>query len=142
MKSINLWGRIVAVASLLLLTVGGTVQAQLQTGNLYGTVNNDKGAALSRVTMTLSGVGAPQVQVTNAQGQFRFLGLSPGTYALKAELEGFSSVDYPNIVINVGRNTTIEVTMNAAVEPTASPARRRVPTPRPHPTRPPPRLER
>jgi hypothetical protein len=101
---------------LLLLVAGGTAFAQLQTGNLYGTVNDEQGAALPGVTVTLTGGGAPQVQVTNAQGQFRFLSLAPGSYALKAELEGFSTVDYPNIVINVGRNTTIEVTLSAAVE--------------------------
>jgi hypothetical protein len=116
MKSINLWGRIVAVAALLLLGVGGTAFAQLQTGNLYGTVTDDKGAALPGVTVTLTGQGAPQVQVTNAQGQFRFLGLGPGNYDLKAELEGFSTIDYPNIVINIGRNTTIEVKLSPAVE--------------------------
>jgi hypothetical protein len=116
MKSINLRGRIVAVAALLLLVVGGTAFAQLQTGNLYGTVKDDQGAALPGVTMTLTGGGAPQVQVTNAQGQFRFLGLAPSSYALKAELEGFSTLDYPNIVINIGRNTNLEMTMNAAVE--------------------------
>src|SRR4029079_2510870 len=87
--------------------------AQLQTGNLYGTVTDDKGAALPGVTVTLSGSGAPQIQVTNAQGQFRFLGLGPGDYQLKAELEGFSTIDYPNIVVNVGRNTQIEVKLTA-----------------------------
>ncbi len=116
MKSINLWGRIVAVAALLLLAVGGTAFAQLQTGNLYGTVTDDKGAALPGVTVTLSGKAAPQVQVTNAQGQFRFLGLPPGNADLKAELEGFSTIDYPNIVINIGRNTSIEVKLSPAVE--------------------------
>ncbi len=54
--------------------------------------------------------------MTNAQGQFRFLGLTPATYQLKAELEGFSTIDYPNIVINIGRNTQIEVKLSAAVE--------------------------
>jgi hypothetical protein len=116
MKSNNLWGRIVAVAALLLLVAGGTAFAQLQTGNLYGTVTDDKGAPLPGVTVTLSGQGAPQVQVTNAQGQFRFLGLTPASYQLKAELEGFSTIDYPNIVINIGRNTQIEVKLSAAVE--------------------------
>src|SRR5215203_2349375 len=116
MKSINLWGRIVAVAALLLLVAGGSAFAQLQTGNLYGTVTDDQGAALPGVTVTLTGGGAPQVQVTNAQGQFRFLGLGPSQYDLKAELEGFSTIDYPNIVINVGRNTQIEVKLSAAVE--------------------------
>jgi len=116
MKSINLWGRIVAVAALLLLAVGGTAFAQLQTGNLYGTVTDDKGASLPGVTVTLTGQAAPQVQVTNAQGQFRFLGLPPGNADLKAELEGFSTIDYPNIVINIGRNTSIEVKLSPAVE--------------------------
>jgi hypothetical protein len=116
MKSINLWGRVVAVAALLLLAVGGTAFAQLQTGNLYGTVTDDKGASLPGVTVTLVGQSAPQVQVTNAQGQFRFLSLPPGNVDLKAELEGFSTIDYPNIVINVGRNTTLEVKLSPAVE--------------------------
>jgi len=115
MKSINLWGRVVAVAALLLL-VGVPGFAQLQTGNLFGTVVDDQGAALPGVTVTLSGQGAPAVQVTDAQGKFRFLNLSPGSYRLEAQLEGFSSVEYPNVIANVGRNTDIEVTMNAAVE--------------------------
>jgi hypothetical protein len=116
MKSINLWGRIVAVAALLLLAVGGTAFAQLQTGNLYSSVTDDKGAALPGVTVTLNGQGAPQVQVTNAQGQVRFLNLAPGGYSLKAELEGFSTIDYPNITINIGRNTSIEIKLSPAVE--------------------------
>jgi len=112
----NLWGRTIAVAALLLLVASGTAMAQLQTGNLYGTVTDDKGAPLPGVTVTTTGNGAPQVQVTNAQGQFRFLGLTPASYQLKAELEGFSTIDYPNIVINIGRNTQIEVKLSAAVE--------------------------
>ena len=108
--------RRVAGLALALLLVCGAAHAQLQTGNLYGTVSDAQGAALPGTTVTLAGGGAPQVQVTNAQGQFRFLSLSPGSYALKAELEGFSTVDYPNVVINVGRNTQIEVALTAAVE--------------------------
>ncbi len=95
MKSINLWGRVVAVAALLLL-IGVPGFAQLQTGNLYGTVVDDQGAALPGVTVTLSGQGAPAVQVTDAQGKFRFINLSPGSYKLEAQLEGFSSVEYPS----------------------------------------------
>jgi Carboxypeptidase regulatory-like domain len=116
MKSSNLWGRIVAVAAVLLVLGGGAAFAQLQTGNLYGTVMDEQGSALPGVTVTLVGQAAPQVQVTNAQGEFRFLGLSPASYQLKAELEGFSTVEYPNIAINIGRNTSIEVTLGSAVE--------------------------
>ena len=115
MKSINFWGRAVAVAAMLLL-IGAPASAQLQTGNLFGTVVDDQGAALPGVTVTVAGGGAPVVQVTDAQGRFRVLNLSPGSYRLDAQLEGFSSVEYPSISINVGRNTEIEITMNAAVE--------------------------
>jgi len=116
MTNSKFWGRLVAVAAVLLLVGGGAAFAQLQTGNLYGKVVDEQGSALPGVTVTLSGEGAPAVQVTDAQGAFRFPGLSPASYKLKAELEGFSTIEYPNVVINIGRNTQIEVTLSAAVE--------------------------
>lgn len=116
MNNGNFWRKALVVAAVLLLASTGAAFAQLQSGNLYGTVSDNQGAALPGATVTLTGIGAPQVQVTNAEGEFRFLGLSPGGYQLKAELEGFSTVDYPNITISVGRNTTIEVTLNPALE--------------------------
>jgi hypothetical protein len=116
MKSTNQWGRLVAVTAALLLLSGGAVMAQLQSGNLYGKVSDQTGAALPGVTVTLDTGEAPQVQVSNAQGEFRFLSLAPASYKIKAELQGFSPVEYPHIVINVGRNTNIELTMNSAVE--------------------------
>src|SRR4051794_14859513 len=89
---------IAGIAAVAALTTIGAVRAnpvtgQLQTGNLYRTVTDDKGTALPGVTVTLTGEGAPQVQVTNAQGQLRFLGLAPGAYELRAELEGFTSAE-------------------------------------------------
>ena len=90
--------------------------SQLQSGNLFGTAKDDKGAPLPGATVTLSGNGATQSVTTDAEGGFRFLGLAPGSYGIKSELQGFSTVDYPNIAINVGRNTTIELSLSAAVE--------------------------
>jgi hypothetical protein len=116
MKSHHLWGRVAVVAVALLMVAGGTAFAQLQTGNLYGKVSDQQGAALPGVTVTLDTGAAQEVQVTNAQGEFRFLSLPPATMKLKAELQGFSTVEYPNVSIAVGHNTTVEVTMNSAVE--------------------------
>jgi hypothetical protein len=90
--------------------------AQQTSGNLYGTITDDQGSPLPGATVTLTGQGAPMVQVTNALGEFRFLGLPPGSHQVKAELEGFSTVDYPNVNIGAGRNTTVEVTLSPAVE--------------------------
>ncbi|MCP3964331.1 MAG: hypothetical protein GY719_41415 [bacterium] len=106
------------LVGLMLMLTAGAALGQLQTGNLYGKVTDTQGEALPGVTVTLTGPQATQVQVTNAEGQFRFLSLGPGKYQMTAELEGFSTVEYPNVTIAVGRNTTIEVQLSAAVEET------------------------
>jgi hypothetical protein len=99
-----------------LLAAAGPVAAQLQTGDLYGTVKGADGGALPGVTVTLEGIGSPKVQVTEVDGQFHFLGLYPGTYKLTAELQGFSTLEYPDIAIRIGGKTQIEVTLSGTVE--------------------------
>ncbi|HEX5716730.1 MAG TPA: carboxypeptidase regulatory-like domain-containing protein [Thermoanaerobaculia bacterium] len=94
------------------------VGAQLQTGSLFGTVADPQGGPLPGATVTLSGGGAPQVQVTDEQGRFRFPGLPPGEYNLESRLEGFSPVEYPGLVISVGRNTEIQVVLSQAIAET------------------------
>ncbi|RYE87221.1 MAG: carboxypeptidase regulatory-like domain-containing protein [Hyphomicrobiales bacterium] len=105
-----------ALTALLVLLSCLPARAQLQTGNVFGTVTDQQGLALPGVLVTITGAGAPQVQVTNERGQFRFLGLSPSSYSLDAALEGFLSASYPNVALNVGRNTQIELVLTPEVE--------------------------
>ena len=83
-------------------------------GNLYGTVVDEQGGALPAVSVMLSGQGAPRTETTDARGQFRFLNLSPGTYAVKLELAGFASVLRENVVVSLGRNTEFTETMKVS----------------------------
>src|SRR4029079_8471981 len=71
---------------------------------------------LPGVTVTLTGVGAPQVQQSDEQGKFRFLNLYPGSYYLRAALEGFSTIERPDLTIRVGGKASIEVTLTGAVK--------------------------
>ena len=50
---------IAAFAAVLLPFSGSAAHAQLQTGNLFGTVVSDQGEALPGATVTFSGSGAP-----------------------------------------------------------------------------------
>jgi hypothetical protein len=120
MKINDRWGQVCVLAGALLLLGAGAAFAQLQSGNLYGKVSDEAGAALPGVTVTLDTGEAPRVQVTNAQGEFRFLGLAPATYGLKAERQGYSPVDDGHIVISVGHNTNIELTMAKGLEEVVS----------------------
>jgi hypothetical protein len=97
-----------------LLLFAASALAQLQTGNIVGTVTDATGAALPGVTVTVKGIAAPQVEITNAQGEFRVLNLSPGTYALQAQLEGFSATQR-SIDVTVGHNSEIHITLSTRV---------------------------
>ncbi|HWN41731.1 MAG TPA: carboxypeptidase-like regulatory domain-containing protein, partial [Thermoanaerobaculia bacterium] len=101
------------------IVVGGTESMTTMrlggTSSVLGQAVDDQGSALPGVMMTLLGGSNPLVQITDAQGQFRFVTVPPGSYTLKAELEGFSSVEYPNLVVS-GRAVTVEMTLNSAVE--------------------------
>ncbi len=92
--------------------------AQQHTGKLLGTVVDERGRVQAGVLITLSGIGAPRSQPTNAAGCYRFLGLSPGNYILTAQLEGFSTVEYTNLAVAVGRTTTLDVTILPGFEET------------------------
>lgn len=103
-------------AALLLLVAAPPLAAQQQSGNLYGRVTDTSGAALPGATVTLTGVGATQVQQTDTEGDYRFLGLSPGQYRVEAALDGFFPVDSPEVTISVGRSTTASLRMSREIE--------------------------
>ena len=108
--------KLAALGLAVLLGAAGAAFAQEETGNVFVVVSDTEGTLLPGVTVTLTGIGAPRVQVSNAQGEVRFLGLDPGSYGLTAELDSFSTVEYPSIDVRVARNTNLEVTLDAAVE--------------------------
>ncbi|HEX3528216.1 MAG TPA: carboxypeptidase-like regulatory domain-containing protein [Thermoanaerobaculia bacterium] len=104
------------------INVGGNAAGQ-QSGYiapmavLRGKVVDEQGSALPGVTLTLSGSSLPPVvQVSNAQGVFQMNGIPGGTYRFKAELEGFSTVEYPSVNLASGQTASLEVTLSAAVE--------------------------
>ena len=101
-------------AAIFVSLLGVSAYGQMQTGNIFGHVQAKDGSALPGVTVTMTGVGAPQTYVTDSTGAFRFLNLSPGSYALKAELAGFGISTRQGISVNIGRNADVTMTLNPA----------------------------
>ena len=89
--------------------------AQFQTGNIYGKVQGKDGSALPGVTVTLTGVAAPQQGVTGPLGDFRFISLSPGTYSLKAELAGYGIATRTGVGVRIAQNADVTMTLNPSV---------------------------
>ncbi|HEX3579836.1 MAG TPA: carboxypeptidase regulatory-like domain-containing protein [Thermoanaerobaculia bacterium] len=108
--------RLLAVlAALCISLLAVSAFAQFQTGNIYGKVQAKDGSALPGVTVVLSGVGAPQTAISDAQGDFRFISLSTGTYTLKADLAGYGTSTRAGITVNIGRNADVTMTLNPSV---------------------------
>ncbi|MFO7865278.1 MAG: carboxypeptidase regulatory-like domain-containing protein [Candidatus Aminicenantes bacterium] len=87
--------------------------AQVRTGNVYGTVVDEEDNPLPGVSVTLTGqYTAPQTAVTGAEGRFRFLSLPPAKdYVVRLELAGFKVQVEEGIIVTVGGNTELSVTM-------------------------------
>src|SRR4051812_33073534 len=85
--------------------------AQTQTGTVEGKVTDQQGAVLPGVNVTLAGPRGSQTTVTDTGGMFRFVGVAPATYTLKAELTGFLAEQQPDVVVGMGKTVTAEFSM-------------------------------
>lgn len=87
-----------------------------QFGNVYGRVINESGEGLPGAAVTLRGVNGYRVATSDDAGDYRFLSLDPGSYQVNATLDGFSSVEQPNVIVALNRNTTINFTLTSALQ--------------------------
>jgi Carboxypeptidase regulatory-like domain len=103
-------------ASLLLLIFhsAGALAQSVSSGTIHGVIKDESGAVLPGVTATLT---SPQlqvrelVQVSDAEGQYRFVDLPAGTYTLKFELNGFSTLIRDDLRLTVGFVARIDESM-------------------------------
>jgi hypothetical protein len=105
----------VLIAALMAATLTAPAGAQLQTGNLYGTVTDDQGNAIPGAAVLLTGGGAPQERKSDDAGAFRFIGLAPGSYGLVVACQKFTTMEYPDLSISVGHNAQVAVTLPSAL---------------------------
>jgi hypothetical protein len=87
-----------------LMLVGRLSQAQVLTGALSGTVNDESGGVLIGVSVPVMSpalIGGISSTVTNERGQFRFVSLPAGEYALAVELANFDAYRKEHIPIDV-----------------------------------------
>jgi hypothetical protein len=106
---------LVVLAALCVSLLAVSAFAQYQTGNIYGKAQAKDGSVLPGVTVTLTGMGAPQTAVTDATGNFRFLNLSPGSYTIKAELAGYGSAIRAGVSVRVAQSADVTLTLNPSV---------------------------
>ncbi len=101
---------------LLLLVAAFTFSQSRETGAITGKVTDEQSSPLPGVSLTLSGPAlmGTRTAVTDAAGLFRFPALPPGTYSVKAELQGFGTVIQENIRLSTTSTLTLDVALKAS----------------------------
>ncbi|MFO7732119.1 MAG: carboxypeptidase-like regulatory domain-containing protein, partial [Candidatus Aminicenantes bacterium] len=87
-----------------------------ETGAIRGFVLDEQNTPLPGVNVSLSGANLMGVRsvVTDANGEFRFPALPPGTYQLKAELAGFGSIIQESVRLTSTTTLTLDLVMKPA----------------------------
>jgi hypothetical protein len=90
-----------------------TLRAQTQ-GQITGEVTDSSGAVMVgvAVTVTNEGTNVSQQVLTNGAGVYSFPSLFPGSYQLKAEMQGFQSIVRSGIALQVQQVVRIDFHMS------------------------------
>jgi len=90
-------------------------QAQSATATLSGTVVDQNNAVVpgAAITVTNTATGLKRETATNDEGHFTIPLLPPSSYVVRAEHSGFSPIQIPSVVLNVGDQKALQIQLKA-----------------------------
>jgi hypothetical protein len=101
------WACLMVVAIVLVLMAGRSVAAQVNTADLSGQVTDPQGKAVpkARVMVKNLATGISRTVESDADGNYKFVGLAPGRYELRVEGgTGLAKLVNPEIVLTIGQS--------------------------------------
>jgi len=111
-------GSFLAVLVIVILCTAGAnaLLAQISTAQLNGTVRDQSGGAVAKASLALREMDTNQTYTATASetGSYVLPNVTPGRYELKVSFTGFANFTQTGIVLTVGQNATIDVTLNVA----------------------------
>lgn len=101
--------------SLLVLGLSAVASAQsTTTGSIGGVVSNPNKEVVpgASVTVKNTGTNKQDTATTDDTGRFKVANLQPGTYAVTVNASGFSPLTQENVIVEIGRETPLEVSLS------------------------------
>jgi len=101
--------------SLLVFACSAVALAQsTTTGSIGGVVSNPAKEVVPGAAVSVRNVGTNRedTATTDDSGRFKVANLQPGIYAVTVNASGFSPTTNENVVVEVGRETTLEVSLS------------------------------
>lgn len=102
--------RLFAAFALIVFSFPATLAAQELRGSVRGTVSDSSGSVVLGANVTLRNVntGVQTSKTTSDAGNYLFDFVSPGTYTLTVELQGFKSYVQENILVQTRSDLTVD----------------------------------
>ena len=102
-----------AALGLAILLTAGPLYAQQGAAELRGTVVDQQGGLLGAVVLRVrnQATGVYRLTRSNPDGTYFVSGLPPGGYDIRASLVGFKQSTQSGIRVEVGRTTTVDITL-------------------------------
>ena len=100
-----------AVLALLLVAASAPAVAQETTGTVNGLVVDAQGLAVPGATVTVSGAQGTKVAVSDSSGRFTVPFLTPGTYSVRTELQGFKPIERKDVIVRLGQTVELDLKM-------------------------------
>jgi hypothetical protein len=92
--------------------------SQTNLGRILGNVIDQSGAAIAGATVIVTDPqrGVSRTLISDSGGEYVAPSLPPGTYIVRAEAKGFQIAELRNVVLEVGKDARVDVTLKAGSE--------------------------
>ncbi len=86
---------------------------QSNSGRILGSVTDQTGGVIPNATVTVTDVqrGVARTLTTDQAGQYAAPNLAPGTYSVRAEVAGFTTVNRQGILLQVGQDIRVDLAL-------------------------------
>ena len=103
--------RVAGAIAVLALIVPAPASSQSLYGAIVGTVSDAQGAAIPGATVKATNVGTANAveTVSDADGNYAFRNLPPGTYTLGASLSGFRELNQTGLRVSAGNPVRVDL---------------------------------
>ena len=114
------WGKAIQLlgGALVILLLSVPAFSQGNTGRILGSVFDQSGGTIAGATVTVidTARGVTRTLTTDDAGEYNAPNLTPGNYSVRAEAKGFKKLERQNVVLEVGKELRIDITVQPGAQ--------------------------
>ena len=94
------------------------LSSQTSQGTIQGAIFDQSGGAIPGAMVTVIDVarGVTRALTTDSAGQYIATNLTPGTYTVRGEANGFQTTERTSVLVEVGQNIRVDLTLQPGAQ--------------------------